>query len=48
MLSYFLIDQFILNKIEGNESEYEYSIPKWYVYGTGTNIVIHTYMSQDL
>jgi hypothetical protein len=36
MLSYFLIDQFILSKIEGNECEYENSdtqiVRVWYGY----------------
>jgi hypothetical protein len=36
MLSYFLIDQFILSKIEGNECEYEYPdtqmVRVWYGY----------------
>jgi hypothetical protein len=48
MISYFLIDQFILSKVEGNECEYEYSDTKWYMYDTCKNIVIHADMSQDL
>ena len=48
MISYFLIDQFILNKVKGNECEYEYSDTQWYVYDTSKNIVIHANMSQDL
>ena len=49
MIYYFLIDQFILSKIEGNECEYMNTlIFKWYVYDTSKNIVIHADMSQDL
>jgi hypothetical protein len=47
-ISYFLIDQFILNKVKGNECEYGYSDTQWYVYDTSKNIVMHADMSQDL
>jgi hypothetical protein len=40
--SYFLIDQFILSEIEVMSMSMSTMIPKWYVCGTGTNIVIHT------
>jgi hypothetical protein len=49
MIYYFLIDQFILSKVEGNECEYMGTlIFKWYMYDTSKNIVIHADMSQDL
>jgi hypothetical protein len=49
MISYFLIDQFILSKIEVMRACMSTMIPKWYMYGgTGTTIVIHTYMNHDI
>jgi hypothetical protein len=48
MIYYFLIDQYILSKIEVMSASMSTMIPKWYMYGTGTNIITHTDISHDL